>query len=339
MDVPAAEEIGQQLRSQTHASSNDWAAPAAALFRGNEVARRTNMDGMLRSLGTLIFVLACVLAHMRPGAAGSPVEVDTALIVAVDVSDSVNAERYQLQMEGIARALEDPEVINAIMSGPRGGIGFALVEWADAAELTIPWRVIRSGEEARETAAAIRGLKQKVGEYTCVSRMLSFVREQVASELPLSAVRMVLDVSGDGMDNCRDPAETRAERDALVRNGVQINGLPIIVAGENDVVGAGAYRAPGFGLGPLSIGPGAPRTTLDAWYAGHVVGAGFLIRANGFEDFGRAFRQKFVAEISMDALILPVCGHQGADRKSVLKPDRLKVQDSDFAGCRTALAD
>lgn len=301
MDVPAAEEIGQQLRSRAFASSTTGAVPVTALFRGVASCARINMDGMAmdRMLRpTLFFALACGLSVAFPRAANAQVEVDTALIVAVDVSDSVNAERYQLQMEGIARALEDPEVINAIMSGPRGGIGFSLVEWADAAELTIPWRVIRSVEEARDTAAAVRGLKQKAGEYTCVARMLSFVREQVASDLPLSAIRVVLDVSGDGIDNCRDPAETRDERDALVRNGVQINGLPIIVQGENEIVGAGAYRAPGFGLGP--VGPGTGQTTLDAWYREHVVGgpAGFIIQANGFEDFGRAFRLKFVTEVS-----------------------------------------
>ena len=258
----------------------------------------TAMNRMLPPVRTLFSALACASFLAFPGAADAQVKVDTALIVAVDVSDSVNAERYQLQMEGVARALEDPEVISVIMSGPRGGIGFALVEWADAAELTIPWRIIRSVEDAQATAATVRGLKQKVGEYTCVARMLSFVRDQVAGDLPLSAIRVVLDVSGDGIDNCRDPAETRDERDALVRDGVRINGLPIIVEGENEVVGSGAYRAPGFGLSP--VGPGTSQTTLDGWYREHVVGgpAGFIIQANGFEDFGRAFRMKFVTEVS-----------------------------------------
>lgn len=247
-----------------------------------------------------LLVSACLLWLPLQGRADSPVEVDTALIVAVDISDSVNAERYSLQMEGIARALEDPGVINAITSGPRGGIAIALVEWTDTAELTIPWQIVRSPGEALRVAAAVRGLRQRAGEYTCVSRMLEYVRDRVVANLPLSATRIVLDVSGDGIDNCRDPADTLRERDALVGSGVQINGLPIIVAGENDIVGAGAYRAPGFGLRTLEVGPGTHQTTLDAWYAGHVIGgpAAFLIRANGFEDFGRAFRLKFVTEIS-----------------------------------------
>ncbi|HEX2840062.1 DUF1194 domain-containing protein [Hyphomicrobium sp.] len=264
---------------------------------------------MHRPFQTFVLAFACLSFLALSSKADVPVEVDTALVVAVDISDSVNNDRYQLQMEGIARALEDPEVIRAIMSGPRGGIGFAMVEWADISELTIPWRVIRTSEEALETAAIVRRLMQRAGEYTCVSRMLSFVRERVVSGLPLSATRVVLDVSGDGIDNCRDPADTLRERDALVRSGVQINGLPIIVAGENDTVGASAYRAPGFGLGPLNIGPGTQQTTLDAWYTDHLIGgpAGFVIRANGFEDFGRAFRLKFVTEISEASDTNPRC--------------------------------
>lgn len=248
-----------------------------------------------------LLLVASLLCLSLPGSAAPPPEVDTALILAVDISDSVSSERYQLQMEGIARALEDPNVIAAIENGPRGAVGFALVEWTDTAEFTIPWRIIRNSAEAFDTAAQVRGLTQKVGEYTCVSRMLSYVRERVADRLPLSALRVVLDVSGDGIDNCRDFGDTRRERDLLVEGGMQINGLPILVAGENDIVGAGAYRAPGFGLEPLEVVPGNADMTLEGWYTDNVIGGpgSFVIPAQGFEDFGRAFRQKFVTEISM----------------------------------------
>ncbi len=79
-----------------------------------------------------------------------------------------------------------------------------------------------------------------------------------------------------------------------------INGLPIIVKGENDIVGSGAYRAPGLPLDGATIGPATGETTLDTWYKSYVVGgpAHFLLPAQGFEDFGRAFRQKFLTEIS-----------------------------------------
>ena len=122
-------------------------------------------------------------------------------------------------------------------------------------------------------------------------------RKQYSAE---EKIRIVLDVSGDGIDNCAEPFEAARERDELVAMGVTINGLPIMVKGENDVVGSGAYRAPGFALKGLLIGPGTHQTTMEEWYAANVIGgpSGFLIKANGFEDFGHAFRQKFVSEIS-----------------------------------------
>lgn len=261
---------------------------------------------MSRFARTALLVLACTALAVpwtptrgaRPTAAD--IEADTALVLAVDVSDSVDATRYQLQMEGIAQALEDPGVISAITSGPRGGILLSLVSWADRASLAMNWQLIRSEEEARRVAGVVRALPQTTGEYTCVSRMLAYVKESVAPDVSARATRVVLDVSGDGIDNCRPEDESIRERDALVAMGVQINGLPIIVKGENEVVGSGAYRAPGFGLQGLLIGPGTQQTTLDQWYLDYVVGgpAGFLVKANGFDDFGRAFRQKFVSEIS-----------------------------------------
>jgi hypothetical protein len=248
-----------------------------------------------------VLALAAALYASQPSRAQTPViEVDTALILAVDVSDSVDANRYKLQMEGIARSLEDPGVIASISSGPRGGILLSLVSWADKAQMSLDWQVIRTADDASRVANAIRALPQQTGEYTCMSRMLAMVKESVAPEIPAQATRVVLDVSGDGIDNCMEPVDTRRERDALVDMGVTINGLPIIVKGENDIVGSGAYRAPGFELRGLLIGPGTHQSTLEEWYTENIIGgpAGFLIKANGFEDFGRAFRQKFVSEIS-----------------------------------------
>ncbi len=159
---------------------------------------------------------------------------------------------------------------------------------------------IGRGAPAKRVAGLVRALPQKSGEYTCMSRMMAMVKESVAPNVPGQAARVVLDVSGDGIDNCRDKSESQRERDELVAMGVTINGLPNIVKGENDVVGSGAYRASGMDLKGLLIGPGTQQTTLDQWYIDNVIGgpAGFLLKANGCEDFGRAFRQKFVTEIS-----------------------------------------
>lgn len=226
--------------------------------------------------------------------------VDTALVLAVDVSNSVDEQRYRLQIEGIARAVEDPGVMKAVLGGVNGAIAVALVEWADDAVVTLDWEVIRSAEDAQRVAAGIRALTHRRGEYTCMARMMRIVDEHVFNSLPATADRLVLDVSGDGIDNCADPSASDEIRDELIGRRVTINGLPIIVEGENQVVGSGAYRAPGYGLRELPSGPDTGTTTLDAWFYAHVVGgpAAFLLPANGYQDFGRAFRQKFVTEIS-----------------------------------------
>ena len=249
-----------------------------------------------------VVLAATVAAFMSPArSAEVDAEADTALILAVDVSESVDAVRYRLQMEGIAQALEDEGVINAIISGPKGGILLSMVTWADKAGLSLPWQMVRSAEDARRVAGAIREIPQQKGEYTCLSRMLAMVKESVVPSVPAGATRIVLDVSGDGIDNCQKPEVSAGERDELLAMGLAINGLPIIVKGENDVVGSGAYRAPGFDLSGEPLGPGGRyQTTLDAWYRNYVIGGpgAFLLAAHGFEDFGRAFRQKFVTEVS-----------------------------------------
>lgn len=226
--------------------------------------------------------------------------VDTALIVSVDVSQSVDESRYRLQMEGIAAALEDPGVVAAITSGPRGGILFSMIAWADRAELVLGWRRIASQADASAVALMVRSLPQKGGEFTCMARMFRTVAVSILPSIPIPASRLVVDVSGDGIDNCSPKNEMHAERDAVIAAGATINGLPIIVAGENTVVGSGAYRAPGYGLQELSSQPDLERTTLDAWFKDNVIGGdnAFVLPAQGYDDFGRAFRRKFVSEIS-----------------------------------------
>lgn len=225
--------------------------------------------------------------------------VATALVVSVDVSGSVDERRYHLQMEGIAEALEDAAVLAAIQANP-GGIYFALVTWADGARVAVDWRRIASKADAAATALLVRAVPRVPGEFTCVGQMLRTVASSVVPRLPVAADRVVIDVSGDGIDNCSDVDAIHTERDALLAAGTTINGLPILVPGENDVVGVGAYRAPGYGLRELPRQTYRDGTTLDAWYREHIVGgpSSFLLAARGYGDFARALRQKFVLEIS-----------------------------------------
>lgn len=213
-------------------------------------------------------------------------QVDTALVVSVDVSNSVDENRYRLQMEGIAAALEDPGVIQAITNGPAGGILFSMVTWADRPDFTLPWVKISSKEEAQAVAAKIRKLPQISGEFTCMTRMMRSVNDKVMSQVPAEATRLVLDVSGDGPDNCNAEEPIEAVRDELVANGVTVNGLPI----NTDSATVAAQPATGD----------APASSIETWYRENVMGGlgAFVLPANGYDDFGRAIRQKFVIEIS-----------------------------------------
>lgn len=241
-------------------------------------------------------------ATAQDGAQGQgSVQVDTALVVSVDVSNSVDENRYRLQMEGIAAALEDPGVIEAITNGPNGGILFSMVTWADRPEFALPWVKIASKEDAQTVAAKIRKLPQAGGEFTCMTRMMRSVNDKIVSQIPGEATRVVLDVSGDGPDNCNAEEPIQDVRDELVANGVTVNGLPINIGDPGEPVGEGAYRAPGssFDSSQLKQSAEGP-TTLEQWYRDNVMGGmgAFVLPANGYSDFGRAIRQKFVIEIS-----------------------------------------
>ena len=134
----------------------------------------------------------------RASAGAQQPDVDTALIVSVDVSNSVDEHRYKLQMEGIAKALEDPDVLKAILNGPQGGILFSMVTWADKPKLALPWLRIASAADAAAAAARVRTLPRQTGEFTCVSGMLRSISDKVVPQIPAKALRIVVDVSATG---------------------------------------------------------------------------------------------------------------------------------------------
>lgn len=249
-----------------------------------------------------LLLLLAFAALARPGAvrAEEPASPSTALVLSIDVSGSVDEARYALQLEGIAEALEDPVTLSAISAAGGAGIYLAIVTWADGADISIGWRRVASPKDAAAVAAEVRRIPRTPGEFTCVGAMLRAVTEKLIAGLPSKVERIVVDVSGDGVDNCGDAREVRDERDGVLALGATINGLPILVPGENDVVNAGAFRKPGFGLRPLSNKSDQDNTTLDRWYRENLIGGpgSFILIARGYQDFSRALRRKLVTEIS-----------------------------------------
>ncbi|MEQ1716996.1 MAG: DUF1194 domain-containing protein [Hyphomicrobium sp.] len=203
-------------------------------------------------------------------------KVDAALILSVDVSSSVDDQRYRLQMDGIASALEDDGVINTILGGANGAILISMVTWADKSKLSVPWTMISNASQAKALAATIRKLPQQEGAFTCLGRMARYVADKVVARMPAKADKIVIDVSGDGPDNCNTGKLLENARTDLFATGITINGLPIL--------------------------DGKDAATIEEWYKENVIGGpgGFIVTAKGYEDFARAFRQKFVVEVSQN---------------------------------------
>lgn len=253
------------------------------------------------AMACLIAGLVWIVATVAPARA-EELKFDTALIVSVDVSGSVDAPRYQLQMDGIASALEDKEVIETILGGPRGGILLTLVAWSDGMRQVLPWTPVTTRDAAIDLARRIRALPVFGGEFTCLGKMLGALAGGLVPDVKPQATRVVIDVSGDGPDNCNSKDAVDAARDAAVAAGATVNGLPILT-GELFRGAMPWFRAPGYpDMPPLGeLGSATPEFgTLELWYRQHVQGGpgSFVLPADGYADFGRAIRRKFVLEIS-----------------------------------------
>ena len=214
-------------------------------------------------------ILAAAGALLSGVAGASPARaqpVTSAIVFAVDVSGSVNDERYELQRAGIASIFNDEGVDSLI----EGGLAVALMEWSDEPTVIVPWTVLRTPADARNLAQRINS----VGRITGFSTGLSLALLRAADLLdacPVPALNRIIDISGDGPNN--GPISTPIARDQVVARGFRINGLPIVTPAEPD---------------------------LAQWYAANVVGGpgGFIEIAQGFEDFARAMRRKFQREVA-----------------------------------------
>lgn len=232
-------------------------------------------------------LLVGAAAAAAPGvaAAEAGVEVDMRLVLAVDVSRSVDADEYALQKDGYARAFTDPRVVDAISGGPLRRIGVCYVEWAGTQMQRTPldWTLADGTRACADIAARIAELPYDAHRWTAVGAAMLYAGARLDAS-PFRSKRMVIDISGDGRNN-NGPAADLA-RDQLVARGVTINGLPIM--GDS----------PNFGS--------PPDRELDRWYEENVIGGpgAFVIAAQGYGDFARAVRQKLIREIS--ALPSPV---------------------------------
>ena len=201
------------------------------------------------------------------------------LILAADVSGSVNSTRYKTQQDGYLEALRDPRVLNVIRELEPPVLAVTFIAWARDQEVMVPWTRVEDAKSMDLFRSRLKDAQRpQIGINTLISRALLFCNGLFDREF--TGGRKGIDVSGDGDDN-QGIAGLRVVRDALVAKGVVINGLPII------------------GKPPEYIFPPQPPEGLDVYYRNYVVGGEghVTIESIGFDNFKQAILQKLLLEI------------------------------------------
>jgi hypothetical protein len=236
----------------------------------------------MRASRALLTVMVAV-AVLAPAAARAAEDVDLLLVLAVDVSRSIDATKFQLQREGYAAAVSDPHVLDAIRSGRAGRIGLTFVEWSGvgAQKVVIDWTAIGDGDSAKGFGDRLLEAPRSFADRTSISGGIEFAMGQF-DKAPFESARRTIDVSGDGTNNAgRDVA---LQRDDAVAKGITINGLPIL--SDN----------------PMSWNPDHtnPPGGLANYYRNNVIGGpnAFVMVAENFNSFGQAIIKKMIAEVA-----------------------------------------
>jgi hypothetical protein len=232
----------------------------------------------------LVVAIAGLIGHA--GIAAAAEGTDLLLVLAADVSRSVDHQKFQLQREGYAAAMMNPRVIEAIRSGPHGRIAVSFVEWSGygAQKTVIDWTLIGDVASARAFGDRIREAPRSFADRTSISGAIDFAVRQF-DHAAYGAVRRVIDLSGDGTNNAgRDVALAR--NDAIAK-GIVINGL--VILSERPIPWNPEHTNP----------PGG----LAQYYREQVTGGpgSFVMVAEDFKSFGRALTNKLIAEIAQIA--------------------------------------
>lgn len=237
-------------------------------------------------MGRLFCCIAFALAVISTAAA-APVRaaepVDLLLVLAADVSRSVDNQKFQLQREGYAAALANPRVIDAIRSGRHGRIGILFLEWSGFGnqKVVIDWMMIDGPKTAQIFGDRLLESPRSFADRTSISGGIDVAVAELA-RAPFSADRRTIDVSGDGTNNAgRDVGQARDEALAL---GITINGLAIL--SETPLPWNPEHTNPAGGL--------------TKYYRDNVTGGpgSFVIEAKDFNSFGHAIIKKMIAEIA-----------------------------------------
>jgi hypothetical protein len=205
--------------------------------------------------------------------------VDVELILAVDVSYSMDMDELAIQREGYAQAIVSKEFLQALKSGPTGKIAVTYFEWAASSDqkIIIPWRVIDGPETADAVANEIMKTPIRRASRTSISGAINFA-VPLFDENPHRGLRRVIDISGDGPNNNGSPVTIA--RDAAIEKGIVINGLPIMV------------KEPSYSTMDID--------NLDFYYEDCVIGGpgAFVVTIKDREKFKEAIRTKLLLEVA-----------------------------------------
>jgi hypothetical protein len=246
--------------------------------------------GFFARTSVIIVFLAAALLWPGGDVRGAE-QVDLLLVLASDVSRSVDHPKFLLQREGYAAAVADREVIDAIKSGPHQRIALCFLEWSGfgAQKVVVDWTLIDGLPAARKFGDQLLELPRSFADRTSISGGIDFAAEQFDGA-PFVAARRTIDVSGDGTNNAG--RDVKAARDEALAKGVVINGL--VILSDRPVPWNAEHTNP----------PGG----LQKYYEDNVVGGpgAFVIVAENFHSFGRAILKKLVAEIALRPTSSPV---------------------------------
>ncbi len=236
----------------------------------------------MRALRT--FVVAALMAATGWTTTHAAERVDLLLVLAADVSSSMDESKFELQRSGYAAAFYDPRVIETIRAGPNGRIAIALIEWSGILQqkIVIDWTVISDDETAQQFGDRIREAPRAFARNaTSISAGMDFAMAQL-DRAPYEARRRVIDLSGDGDNNSGRDVTTA--RDEAAAKGVTINGLVILT--ETPTRGDSDHTNP----------PGG----LANYYRNNVIGGrgAFVMVAENFNSFGNVLIKKLITEIA-----------------------------------------
>jgi hypothetical protein len=236
------------------------------------------MMRIFRCMLTSAILLALQIPVVRAGE-----QIDLLLVLAMDVSRSMDQAKFLLQRQGYASAISNPQVLNAIKSGPHQKIALSFIDWSGPFEqkLVIDWTIIDGADAASRFGDLVAHARRSFYNSTSIGAAINFAAAQLA-RAPFEAERQVIDVSGDGTNNAGP--DVQFFRDQAVAKSILVNGLVILT--------------------DIELAPNPRHTNppggIEKYYRDNVIGGAgsFVMTAEDYNSFGRSMVKKLIAEIA-----------------------------------------